>query len=674
MTVVDDFPYGVREIEHAWIPMSDGCRLAARLWLPDTAERSPAVVEYIPYGKRIGTRDRDEAMHRWFAGHGIVAVRIDLRGSGESEGVLHDEYLPVEQEDGVEAIRWLAAQPWCTGRVGLIGKSWGGFNALQIAARRPPELGGIVTVCSTDDRYATDVHYMGGCLLNDNLWWGAVFFQLVAQPPDPELVGDDWRSMWLGRLEAAEPHPLRWLKRPLKDAYWKQGSVNEDYDAIACPVFAVGGWADGYRSAILRLLAGLRVPCRGLIGPWGHAYPHDAHPGPSIGFLQEALRWWRGCLGENDDVGPGQEQNEPRYRVWMPDSVPAGFRGEDRPGRWVAEEAWPSPRIEERVFRLSPDRLGNTVTRASLVIASPQTTGRATGSWLVSNLHDQREDDAHSLCFDSEPLAERLEIFGAAELRVVVSSDRPAAFLFARLCDVSPDGGSIRVTYGALNLTHLAGHETCRPLVPGRPVEVSLRLEDVAHAFLPGQRVRLALSNACWPLLWPSPEPVRLTLLTERSTFSLPVRPPDSNDAKLRAFDPPEQARSSEWTVLTEGKYERAVETDPGSQDVITRRRSGFDESGRVALSRLEAAGDLEGGDGMVTELRIHPDDPLRARAAMVQRTELRRDAWRVSIETEIAIECTRSHFVVEARLDAWEGDDRVFHRSWSELVPRVGV
>ena len=579
MNVVDDFPHAIREIEHTWIPMSDGCRLAARIWLPVTAERSPvpAVIEYIPYGKRIGTRDRDEAMHRWFAGHGIAALRIDLRGSGESEGVLHDEYLPEEQTDGIQAIRWVAAQRWCTGAVGLIGKSWGGFNGLQIAARRPPELRGIVTVCSTDDRYADDVHYMGGCLLNDNLWWGATFFQLVVQPPDPELVGDDWRAMWLGRLEAAEPHPLRWLEHPLRDAYWKQGSVCEDYGAVACPVFAVGGWADGYKNAIPRLLAGLRVPCRALIGPWGHAYPHDAHPGPSIGFLQEVLQWWRSCLGEGNgrDLTQGRAgETEPRYRVWMPESVPAGFRGEDRPGRWVAETSWPSPRIANRVFHLAPEQLGDTIALARLVIATPQTAGRAMGSWLVAGLQDQRENDAHSLCFDSEPLADRLEVLGAPEVRVVVASDRPVAFLVARLCDVSPDGSSTRVSYGVINLTHRAGHETSQPLEPGHPVEVTLRLNDVAHAFPPGHRVRLALSNACWPLIWPSPEPVRLTVFTERSTFSLPVRTPDPSDADLPAIDPPEQARSSEWIPLTKGEYDRKVETDPLSHDVVTRTRS----------------------------------------------------------------------------------------------------
>lgn len=677
MTVVDDFPSAVREIEHTWIPMSDGCRLAARIWLPDAAERTPvpAVIEYIPYGKRIGTRDRDEAMHRWFAGHGIAALRVDLRGSGESEGVLRDEYLPEEQEDGLEVIRWVAAQRWCTGAVGLIGKSWGGFNALQIAARRPPELRGIVTVCSTDDRYADDVHYMGGCLLNDNLWWGATFFQLVAQPPDPALVGESWRAMWLGRLEAAEPHPLRWIQHPLRDAYWKQGSVREDYGAIACPVFAVGGWADGYRNAIPRLLAGLRVPRRGLVGPWGHAYPHDARPGPSIGFLQEALLWWRSSLGErNARAQAGSSAREPLYRVWMPESVPAGYRGEDRPGRWVAEESWPSPRITLRTFHLGPGRLADAGAAARLVIASPQTAGAASASWLVAGLRDQREDDAHSLCFDSEPLAERVEILGAPELKLVVASDRPAAFLVARLCDVAPDGSSTRVSLGALNLTHRAGHASWQALEPGRPLEVTLRLNDVAHAFPPGHRVRLALSNACWPLLWPSPEPARLTVVTERSTFSLPLRAPDPGDADLRAFGPPQQARSSAWSPLTQGAYDRRVETDPATHDVVTRTRSGFDHDGRVALSRLAAAADIEGGDGVVTELRIHPDDPLRARASMLQRTELGRDAWRVSVETEIVIRCTRTDFVVEARLEAREGSELVFRRTWDERVPRQGV
>ena len=189
--------------EHVWITLSDGCRLGARLWLPETALQSPvpAVLEYIPYRKRDGTRARDDPMHGYFAQNGYAAVRVDMRGSGESDGQLADEYLKQEQDDALEVIAWIASQPWCTGAVGLQGKSWGGFNALQIAARRPPALKAIITTFSTDNRYTDDIHYMGGCLLNDNLWWGSIMLAYQSRPLDPEIVGPDWRERWLERLE-----------------------------------------------------------------------------------------------------------------------------------------------------------------------------------------------------------------------------------------------------------------------------------------------------------------------------------------------------------------------------------------------------------------------------------------------------------------------------------------
>jgi putative CocE/NonD family hydrolase len=666
MRVLDHFPHGVREIEHTWIPLRDGTRLAARMWLPEGVARAPAVVEYIPYGKRVGTRERDEAMHRWLAGHGYAAVRIDLRGSGESSGVLRDEYLPREQEDGVEAIAWLAAQPWCSGAVGLIGKSWGGFNALQIAALRPPALRAIVTVCSTDDRYADDVHYMGGCLLNDNLWWGAVFFQLCAQPPDPALVGEAWRSLWRERLEAAAPHPLRWIQHPLRDAYWRQGSVCEDFGAIECPVYAVGGWADAYRNAIPRLLAGLSAPARGLIGPWGHVYPHESARG-AIGFLQESLRWWDTWLrGEDRGIA-----GDPALRVWMP--APGADRAA---GRWVAEQAWPSARIEPMSFWLSPGRLARRPAAASqgarLEIRSPQTTGAAAGGWLVESARDQAEDDAHSLCFDSEPLPEGFELLGAPELTLAFASDRPLALAAVRLCDVSPDGASTRVTYGLRNLTHRDDQADWKPLEPGRFQEVTVRLCDIAHAFAKGHRIRLAISSAYWPLAWPSPEPVTLSVRCDGCELRLPLRPQDPRDASLPEFAPAECARSEGWEPLEKSEVTRRRDVDPASGDLVSEMRAGYGAAGQVALGRCEPI-DLEGGDGTVIATRIHADDPLRARAAMSQRTELRRDGWQVAVETDVAVSGTRDELRVEARLSATESSHEVFVRRWDERVPREG-
>jgi hypothetical protein len=661
----------VREIEHAWIPLRDGSRLAVRMWLPDGAAHTPApaVIEYIPYGKRIGTRERDEAMHPWFAEHGIAALRVDLRGSGESDGVLLDEYLPQEQEDGVDVIAWTAAQPWCSGAVGLIGKSWGGFNALQIAARRPPALRGIVTVCSTDDRYADDVHYMGGCLLNDNLWWGGVFFQLCTQPPDPELVGSQWRSLWQARLESAYPHPLRWIEHPLRDDYWRQGSVCEDYSAITCPVYAVGGWADAYSNAIPRMLAGLAAPCHGLVGPWGHVYPHQGMPGPAIGFLDDAVAWWNDCLrGERSGAAA-----RPFYRVWMPESVRAGSEGHDRPGRWVAEPRWPSARVEPRVLYLARDRLGPPGPPARLEIRSRQTTGRVAGGWLVAALRDQREDDAESLCFEAEPFRDRTELLGAPELRLVLSSDQPVAFVAARLCDVAPDGSATRVSYGLWNLTHTPDHTEWAPLVPGRKCEIRFRLNDAAHAFPPGHRLRLALSNAYWPLVWPSPVPPALQIYTEECRLVLPIRAPDPGDAQLPTFAAPASAAHSEPTPLGEPRFERRSERDEATGDLVNATRSGYDAQGRIALSRQEAVA-IDSGDGMAIRTRIHESDPLRARAAIEQRTELARGDWAVEIETAVEISCTRDAFRVEARLAASERGRTVFERRWDERAPRIGI
>ncbi|MGH3015726.1 MAG: CocE/NonD family hydrolase, partial [Gaiellaceae bacterium] len=354
MTVRTEFPRRVREIEHTWIKLADGTRLAARIWLPEDAEDDPvpAILEFLPYRKTDGTAIRDAARQPYLAGFGYAAVRVDVRGTGESDGTLTDEYTEQEQEDALEVLAWLRAQPWCDGTLGMWGISWGGFNSLQIAARRPPGLRAIVTLCSTDDRYADDVHYRGGCVLAlDMLHWASSMLTWNARPPDPRLYGEGWREAWLERLETLTPWIEHWLGHQRRDGYWQHGSVCEDYAAIECPVFAVGGFADGYTNAVPRLLAGLSVPRKGLVGPWAHAFPDDALPGPSIGFLQECVRWFDHWLkGAGNGV-----MDEPMLRVWMQDSVAPRPQYELRPGRWVAEPAWPSPHVGSRVWELPLD-------------------------------------------------------------------------------------------------------------------------------------------------------------------------------------------------------------------------------------------------------------------------------------------------------------------------------
>jgi len=658
--IVRELPRRVRDVEHLWIPMPDGCRLAARLWLPDDAETSPvpAIVEYIPYRKRDFTRFRDEPIHRYFAGHGYAALRVDVRGSGDSDGILADEYSEAELADGVALIEWVAAQPWCTGAVGMIGKSWGGFNVLQLAARRPPALRAVISVCASDDRWADDAHYMGGCLLNENLTWGTVLMTFSTLPPDPAVVGDGWRATWLERIEGATPFPEVWLRHQRRDAYWRRGSVRDDLRAIACPVYAVGGWADAYTNAIPRLLAGLAVPAKGLVGPWGHVYPHRGVPGPAIGFLQEALRWWDRWL-KGIDTGVLEE---PRYRVWMD-------------GRWVAEDGWPSARITPRRFALVPGGLVDEPgADVALRTRSRQSIGAAGGEWCAfgedETAGDQREDDAGSLVFDSPPLAAPLELLGDPVAVLAVAADRTHGLVAVRLNEVHPDGTSVRVTYGLLNLAHRDGPDHPRPLAPGRRYVVRVVLNHVAHRFAPGSRIRLALSTAYWPLAWPAPSPVELTLFTAGSTLDLPVRPPAASDARLVPFLPAEGAPLPAYTEAAPGSVERRTTRDDDVVHVIASQGGAFRAGGP---GRLDDIG-TELAESMRRRYRIRDDDPLSARAEVVHEIRLRRGGWDVRVACRSSLAATPEAFELSAELEAFEGDVRVGSRRWDARVPRDGV
>jgi len=673
MKIIESFPNIVRDIENRWIPMSDGCQLAARIWLPADAESTPvpAVLEYIPYRKRDFTRARDEPMHHYFAGHGYAAVRVDLRGSGDSDGLLLDEYLKQEHDDALEVIHWIAQQPWCSGVVGMMGKSWGGFNSLQVAARRPSELKAIITVCSTDDRYLDDVHYMGGCLLNENLTWGSVLMAYNAFPPDPELVGERWRTMWRNRLEHAVFFPDVWLQHSRRDDYWKHGSVCENYDAITCPVYAIGGWADAYSNAIPRLLAGLKGPRKGLIGPWAHLYPHDGVPGPAIGFLQEALRWWDHWL-KGTDTGI---MAEPMLRVWMQESVPPKPFYKQRPGRWVAETQWPSPRITVKRHWLNAGRLSSAPTaKAQLDFRSPQTTGLGAGEWCGFGAPgeaplDQRGDDGCSLTFDSEPLREKIEILGAPVATLEISVDQPVAFIAVRLNDVAPGGASTRVTYGLLNLTHRDSHEHPRPLEPGKRYLIRVALNDVAYAFPPRHKLRLAMSTSYWPIAWPAPEPVTMSLFIGESFVDLPVRPLDPNDSALRPFDSPERA-AAETTELRPAPLKRIVERDRTTNETIYTVSSGRDDLDSAKLTRIKAIG-LEVGHRMLKHFRIGEEDPEMARAEVVQKTSFRRGTWKTRVETRTRFSSNSADFLLDAELTAYEGDELFFTHSWTRRIKR---
>jgi uncharacterized protein len=654
-----EFPRRVREIEHTWITLGDGTRLAARIWLPEDAEDEPvpAILEFLPYRKSDGTTVRDAARQPYLAGFGYAAVRVDMRGTGESDGVITDEYTEQEQEDAREVLAWLRAQPWCDGKLGMWGISWGGFNSLQIAARRPPGLGAIVTLCSTDDRYADDVHYRGGCVLGlDMLHWASSMLTWNARPPDPRLYGEGWREAWLERLETLTPWIEHWLGHQRRDGYWQHGSVCEDFAAIECPVYAVGGFADGYTNAVPRLLAGLSVPRKGLVGPWAHAFPDDALPGPSIGFLQECVRWFDHWLkGEENGV-----MDEPVLRVWMQDSVEPRPQYELRPGRWVAEPEWPSPKVGSRVRELPLDG-----PRALLGV---QSNGTEAGVWTSEGQSadlagDQRPDDALSLAFDSEPLAEPLEILGFPEVTLELAVDRPSALVAVRLCDVFPDGTSALVTRGLLNLTHRESHEHPSPLEPGRRYEVRVPLDFMASSFPAGHRLRVAVSPTYWPWAWPSPEPVTLTLFA--GTLGLPERPPRPEDADLSEFEEPEHSAPLRVESVAAGPGGRSLRRDLATG--LVEQVFDWDLGGSQRLVDT----DLESSDASHTVYAIREGDPLSASVRFHATSGMARGDWSTRSEVTSAMTSDAEAFHVTTLLEVYEGAARIFARSWAHRFPR---
>ncbi len=671
MTIRTEFPHPVTVTENLFLPLPDGTRLAAKLWLPEGAGKVPAILEYLPYRKHDGTRTRDNGLHEYLAGHGYACIRVDIRGTGESEGIITDEYTPQEQTDGCDVIAWIAAQDWCDGQVAMIGISWGGFNGLQIAALQPSALKTIITVGSTDDRYATDIHWIGGCLSKDNFDWSSTMLAGNDLPPDPAIVGERWREMWMQRAEANTPWILTWLQHQRRDDYWKQGSVCEDFSKISIPVYAVSGWADNYSESVPRLLAGLSGPRLGLVGPWAHSYPMDVTVGPAIGWLQEVVRW---C----DHWMKGREtgiMQEPMYRVWMQDGVEPRTCYTERSGRWVGEPSWPSPNIDMQRHHLNTGGvLSRTVAPGAVAsICSPLWVGQASGEigrygadadWPT----DQREDDGGSLVFLSEPLTERVEILGAPLVHLRFASDKPQALVAARLNDVHPDGRSTRVGLGLLNLTHRKSHEFPEPLVPGEWTEATVEMDDTAYIFEVGHRIAVALSSTYWPVAWPSPELATLSLRTGDSALTLPVRPPRSEDAALRPFDPPEAAPQTPQTYhpVSDGPARRI------ERDLLSGRMT-VDFPRWVSSVEMPDIGHVQNSCGLA-RFEITDGDPLSATAITRYRVEIQRRDCTAVHESEGRMTCDATHFRVEMDLTIRENDTVIFTRHWDEKFARDHV
>ncbi|MEM8813501.1 MAG: CocE/NonD family hydrolase [Pseudomonadota bacterium] len=658
-------PPDILTIEHLWIPMPDGIRLAARLWMPARipSEGVPAILEYIPYRKGDMVRARDERNHPYLARNGFVSLRVDMRGSGDSEGVMPDMYAPDELADARHVIDWIAAQDWCNGCVGMFGTSWGGTAGLQASIDPPKALKAVIAVCATHDRYEDDIHHKGGCLITDTFEWGATLPAILALPPTPES-GEDWRDRWAERLEHL-PFPVEtWVREEARGSYWRHGSIKHQADRIGCPILSVGGWSDRYSNSVMSLVDARPDRVWGIVGPWGHHYPDHGHPGPAIGFQQVAVDWWNHWLRDDEPA----DLDWPRLRVWLREFDTPQDSIDMRNGAWI-QSGPASDETADRPLWLSAGNLLSEVRDATPTgwsvphdlrhgLASGDTGyfGRFGGLPL-----DQNEDDDRALCFETQPLKDDLVIYGSVAVELSLSVEVEAGQICLRLNDVSPEGVSARV---GLSILNLALDDTLdSPTEPhGTGVRtVRLRFHTTAYRFKADHCLRLSIAPSYWPTVW-TPSALG-SIRIDAGRVVLPVLTVDPAPLETTFPPPLDLPERKSFESIASPRLNRARVADPDSRIAVTWHQP-------LSATRYT---DIETTYSFETwsDHRIHPDDPNTASSLFVHRMILERLDGKAEVMARLQATCTADSYVLHGHVEVnWEGK-RIADRRWHRTIER---
>jgi putative CocE/NonD family hydrolase len=649
-------------IEDGWLVMKDGVRLAATYYrpVPRTAgERFPVLFEFLPYRKDDGGFIGVYSLYTYFVRRGYILARVDIRGTGSSEGAFPlREYSEQELDDAVESIAQLARLPGSNGNVGMWGISWGGFNAIQVAMRRPPALKAILAACATDDLYHDDIHYIDGAFHVDE--WAFWFDHSKALPRSPDYPLDD--AYFRERFESY-PGLLTYLKQQQDGEFWSRNSLRGQYDRIQVPCYLIGGLLDGYRDSIPRMLEAMKVPLKAEIGPWNHAWPDDGTPGPNYEWRHEAVRWW-------DQWLKGRETgvlNDPRLVIFLGAGHAPDAGLTMTPGRWVATD-WPLPGTTWRaLFPAAGRRLKTTPGPAGAdALAYVPSYGVSTGLWWGEPTGDMRPDDAGSLVYDGDVLKEPIVIAGLPRVRLRVKADAPLAHWAVRLEDVLPDGRVALVAGGLLNGAQRRSRLRPESLVPGEAADLEFDLHLTTWTFEPGHRVRLAVSNSLFPMIWPTPDPMTTTLVTgiAATRVELPVVAADGLGGPT--FRPAEKrevradARDLGSDVWPQGTSEWTRDTFGGLVTYTWSGKSAYEIRGR----RFEAT------EKNVYETRESEPAASRFLGEDTDRIEL--PGRTIDVLTTIEIRSDAKTFHVTFTRRVLENGDLVRERTWQEAVPRL--
>ena len=654
-------------LEEARIPMPDGVHLAVDLFLPEggaEGERFPVLLEYLPY-RKTESRSRNYSMYSYFIERGYVVARVDIRGTGNSEGrLIPYEYSDQEHEDGDAVIAWLAEQPWSSGKVGMFGISWGGFNAIQMAMRNPPALKAIIAVDATEDLYQDDVHYMDGIMHLDS--WEMSQDLDNARPGAPDYVIDD--DYFRNRFDT-EPWMMTYKRQQRDGPFWDRASLKGRYDTIRIPGFHIGGWYDGYRDSLPRMLENLEAPVKAMIGPWSHAWPHAPYPEPGMEWRYEAVRWFDHWL-KGVDTGI---MNEPRFAVYVREWHPPGPYLEHAPGFWRWEDGWPIARIKERAYypqanhslaRSAPEQ---TVHQLRYV----PTVGIEAGGpvmWWGDVAHDQRPTDAFSLVYDSAPLDTDTEILGLPKALLTVAADAPHANWFVRLSDIAPDGTVTQVAGAGFNGTHRNSASEPEKLEPGEFFPLEIEMHFTSWVFPKGHRIRVAINNAQWPMMWPTPYAMTTSLQLGRrngTRILLPVVP--SSDRPAPEFLPPAESPDL-----------------PGYATIDTGTSSGYGEissvdrnpqTGEVKVVATNTGGSrYPWGTEMYRETiehRTSDDHPENTAVLGSHRMEVTLEDRVLLWEAELSFTSDLENFHYEYTRRLTENGKQLRERTWTDTIPR---
>lgn len=659
----------LKVVEHSWIEMPDGVKLAARIFLPEDADARPvgAILEYIGYGKRRNYRRVDDRTASWLVPRGFALVRVDVRGTGESDGIIVNEYDLPEQADVTPLIKWIARQPWCNGNVGMRGISYGAITSYQAAAKNIPELKAIIAAMGTENGYTDDVHTLGGCVINEKVVWGTMWKQVMTVPPDPEIVGEVWQSMWLERLQAQLPLVSEWMRHQLVDQYWRN-RILSDYSKVKCAVYAIGGLEDSYIDTVPRILERLDCPRKGLIGPWGHDWPQEGDPGPRLDWAVEEARWWDHWLNGHDTG----LMKEPMLRSFVAEATVAQCYPQDVPGRWVADEVWPSAQISKTSYRLGQ---GGTLSRkrspkGKLEIPADVLVGTAIPVLSPIDMTSQAPveqsfDDGLSLLFETAPLAQDIDIVGQPKLKLHFVADKPIAKIAIRLNEVTPDGRSWLLTYGVRNLAHNFDHTAYVPIAPGIEQTQDVLLKHTSRRIKKGSRLRLSISQNQWPIVWPAPEVVALHLVTGATHLELPLRIGKSTEPDMPIELLPNPARSPAQEMEPPSRLARI-------EEAAGKRKGVMEVALPMELRNLEPI-QMQLGSGLSLDATITEGDVNSYSIAFTSENASSRDGWKTEARVKTTMTSTPSEFIVEESIEAKLNDKALFARRWSNRIPRNG-